>query len=273
MTKPIATLILNRNLPVVTDTLAEHIIKWDGDVTDVHVIESGSTPEGRSRYQSFVADWPEAVEHGLRFPRGFNFGLAELDKKRKYDYYFLVCQDCLFPDEHTLSILLEEMGRYPQLGILSPCSTEWGEASLIPDRQLRLFWFINLIGWLMRGTFLDTIRNLDDPSYMNYVFDGSNFRGYDTDIETVAKAYANDFAAGITKRALFREDKDLTDRMAAEMRTDPQKINRPQMYEEGKRWLRHKYGFNSRWNMVTYAKAFYSEFFERHPDYRDLRVS
>ncbi len=270
--KPCATLVLNRNLPDVTDRLVEHLVRHSGDVTDVFVIESGSSPEGRSRHLGFSADWPEATEHGLRFARGFNFGLLELEKRTKYEHYFLICQDSVFPEEPTVSILLEEMARYPRLGILSPSSADWGEASLIPERELRLFWFINLIGWMVRGSFIDCVKETDESTYLNYLFDGTNFRGYDTDIELVAKAYANDFAAGITKRASFREDKDLTDRMASAMRTEPQRLNRPAMYDEGRRWLRRKYGFNSRWNMVTYAKTFYDQFFEHNPDYRHLRV-
>lgn len=270
--KPIATLILNRNLPAVTDALADHIVKWNADVTDVFIVESGSTVEGRSRYEGFVADWPDAVEHGLRFPRGFNFGLLEAEKRGPYEYYFLLCQDAVFPDEPTLEILLDEMRALPRVGILSPCSPDWGEAGLIPEGQTRLFWFVHLIGWLVRGELLDAIKNVGEPSYVDYVFDGTNFRGYDTDVEVVAKAYANEFGAGISQRAQFREDMDLTDRLAGEMKTDPQSVNRPVMFEEGRRWLRRKYGFNSRWNMVTYAKAFYNEFFERYPDYRHLRV-
>lgn len=270
--KPCATLVLNRNLPDVTDRLVDHLLRHNGDVTDVFVIESGSSPEGRSRHAGFAAEWPEAIEHGLRFARGFNFGLMELEKMGKYEQYFLVCQDTIFPDEPTIPILLEEMQRYPRIGILSPSSADWGEASLIPDRELRLFWFINLIGWMVRGSFIDCVKNEENPSHLDYLFDGTNFRGYDTDIELVAKAYANDFAAGITKRATFREDKDLTDRLAATMKTEPQRLNRPAMYEEGRRWLRRKYGFNSRWNMVTYAKTYYDQFFQHNPDYLHLRV-
>lgn len=272
MVKPVAALVLNRNLPTVTDILVEHLVRWNGDLSDVYVIESGSDPERRSRYQSFVADWPEARQHGLRFPRGFNFGLLELEKLRKYDYYFLVCQDSVFSEEPTLSILLAEMQRHPRLGVLSPCSPEWGEAKLIPDGETRLFWFVNHIAWLLRRELLDCIKNTADPSYMDYVYDGTNFRGYNADLELIAKAYVNDYATGITKRAKFREDSTLTDRMAAEMKTDPQQVNRPRMYEEGMRWLRRKYGFNSRWTMITYVKAFYDRFFEHNPDYLHLKV-
>jgi hypothetical protein len=270
--KPCAALVLNRNLPDVTNRLVDHLLKWNVDVCDVFVIESGSSEEGKSRHPGFSVDWPDAKEHGLRFPRGFNFGLCELDKGDPYEHYFLVCQDSVFPDEPTVSILLEEMERFPRMGILSPYSPDWGESELIPDGGIRLFWFMNLISWMVRGSFLDLVKNEENPSAMDYVFDGTNFRGYDVDIELLAKAYANDFAAGVTKRAMFHEDKDLTDRMAERMKSDPQRLNRPAMYDEGSRWLRRKYGFNSRWNMVTYVKAFYNQFFEHHPDYRNLRL-
>ena len=36
--KRIATIILNRNLPEVTDRLYEHLIKFDGDLTDIYVV-------------------------------------------------------------------------------------------------------------------------------------------------------------------------------------------------------------------------------------------
>ena len=40
--KRVATIILNRNLPDVTDSLAAHINQFDGDITDVFVVEAGS---------------------------------------------------------------------------------------------------------------------------------------------------------------------------------------------------------------------------------------
>ena len=40
--KKVATLILNRNLPKVTEKLFNHIEKYDGNFTDIYVIEAGS---------------------------------------------------------------------------------------------------------------------------------------------------------------------------------------------------------------------------------------
>ena len=42
--------------------------------------------------------------------------------------------------------------------------------------------------------------------------------------------------------------------------------------EEGERWVRRKYGFNSRWSMQQYVKSFYDHFFEFHPEYIKYKI-
>ena len=37
--------------------------------------------------------------------------------------------------------------------------------------------------------------NLSNPTFMNFIFDGTNFRGYLSESELIAKGYANDWAA------------------------------------------------------------------------------
>ena len=81
MTK-FATIILNRNLPNITDKLYRRI-KKDND-TDIFVVESGSKKKNYSKYATWVADWQSAKKNGLRFPRGMNFGLSNLWKENKF---------------------------------------------------------------------------------------------------------------------------------------------------------------------------------------------
>ena len=80
MTKRVATLILNRNLPKITDALVEELSKYNYGTTDVFVIESGSDDALLSKYTTWHADWPEAREKGLRYFQGMNFGLVNLYK-------------------------------------------------------------------------------------------------------------------------------------------------------------------------------------------------
>lgn len=62
--KEVASIIINRNLPEVTDKLYEHLIRYDGDITDVYVIESGSDEDKLSQYCTWWANWDESVSQG-----------------------------------------------------------------------------------------------------------------------------------------------------------------------------------------------------------------
>ena len=58
----------------------------------------------------------------------------------------------------------------------------------------------------MRREFIESIREINNPNYMNFLFDGNNFRGYLSESELIAKAYANDWAAAITSLVLAEEN-------------------------------------------------------------------
>jgi hypothetical protein len=273
--KSTATLILNRNLPETTNALYESLVRHDGDETDVYVIESGSSPENLSCYCSFWADWEDSVANGLRYPRGFNFGLAELWRSGRfgdYEFFFLVCNDCVFDDRPVVRTLVDEMRRHPRLGILSPCSEAWGERKLLRPGETKYFWYVNHVAWLLRREYVEALMEPDQPSHMNFLYDGENFRGYESDIELIVKGYANDWAAGITTRARVEENADLLKTQFERMRTDEYHVNRERVVAEGKRWLRRKYGFNSRWTMQMYAKFFYDKFFEFYPQLAHYRI-
>ena len=85
--KSVATLILNRNLPEVTDSLVEHIKTYDDLDTDIFVIEAGSDPDNLSKNFTWYANWPDAISYGLRYSRGMNFGLLQLLKEGKTELY------------------------------------------------------------------------------------------------------------------------------------------------------------------------------------------
>ena len=42
--------------------------------------------------------------------------------------------------------------------------------------------------------------------------------------------------------------------------------------DEGMKWMKKKYGFNSRWQMMQYAKLFYDKFFEYYPDSKKYKI-
>src|SRR4030066_44762 len=121
----VVTIVLNRNLPSVTDALCERLIRIDGDLTDVFVDEAGSDDDNLSRYCTWHADWEDARKHGLRVPRGFNFALSQLWKEGRFNNYsefFLLTNDTEFGEFPVLGPLLDVLEKHPRGGGLSPCS-------------------------------------------------------------------------------------------------------------------------------------------------------
>lgn len=275
MKKRIATLILNRNLKETTDKLVEHLKKYDGDFTDIFVIEAGSDNDRLSRYCTWHANWPDAINHGLRYSRGMNYGLSQMwldGNFEKYDAFFLLTNDTEFGQEQTLSPLLSIFDQNSSIGILSPCSKSWGEKLLLEHQPTKFFWFIHNTAYLLRREFIEAICNKEQPDFMNFLFDGTNFRGFGSESELIAKAYANDWAAAITKEVWVEENESHLLNHADIIKTESYSDNLKLYVEEGQRWMKTKYGFNSRWSMQQYVKSFYDRFFEFHPEYISYKI-
>jgi hypothetical protein len=275
MAKKTATIILNRNLKTVVESMYERLTKSDGENTDIYIVESGSESANLPKYKHWWANSPEAMKDGLRFPRGFNFGLLKLLEENlyeKYDYFFFLCNDVEFGEGSVIEPLVREMEAHPRMAILSPISNEWGEKSLIPPGQTRYFWHVDMNAWLVRREFIDCIREEVGATEMNLLFDGSNFRGYGTETELVAKAYANEWAAGITNVVTVSENQSLLLDRADLIRTNPWEESLKLAAGEGRAWMKRKYGFNSRWSMLAYVKLFYDKFFELHSENEGYRV-
>jgi hypothetical protein len=273
--KRVATIILNRNLADVTDRLYEHLVKNDSDVTDVFVVEAGSDPNAMSRYVTWHADWPDAIAHGLRFSRGMNYGLSQLWKEKKFDAYdafFLLTNDTLLPEGPTLQPLMNVLDKHSRLGVLSPCGARWGERLLLEEEKTKYFWFVHNNALLIRREFIESILNHEQSDFMGFLFDGSNFRGYGAENELIAKAYANDWAAAITTDIFVGENESYLLNQADLIKTEKYEDNLKLYLDEGRVWMRNKYGFNSHWSMQQYVKGFYDKFFEFHPEYSQYKV-
>ena len=273
--KRTATIILNRNLPTVTERLYELLEKNNAQDTDIYVVESGSLERNLSKYCTWWANWEESLAHGLRYPRGFNFALSQLWEEGKfgsYDFFFLVCNDTEFENKPIMEILAHEMDLHPRIGILSPCSENWGERKLLGYNDTKYFWFVHHISWFVRREYIESIMELEDPDYMNFLYDGNNFRGHEADIELIIKGYANDWATAITTKVALAENQEHLKTKADLMKTDSYDENLTKVLNEGKKWLRRKYGFNSRWTLQMYAKFFYEKFFEYYPELKEYEI-
>ena len=119
---------------------------------------------------------------------------------------------------------------------------------------------------------MDQLINTDKPNYMDFLFDGSNFRGYLSESEVIAKAYANDWAAAITTKVYTEEDESYLLDKSSIIKTESYSENMKLYIEEGLKWMHKKYGFNSRWQMMQYVKLFYDQFFVYYPECKKYKV-
>ena len=268
--KKTATIILNRNLPEETNVLADHLIKFDGDDTDIFVVEAGSEKDNLSKYCTWHVSTPEVLKQGMRYSRGMNYGLLQLWKSsdwRKYESFFLLTNDTKFPKKQkTVRTLQKILNKYPRVGILSPCSDRWGEKNLIGENSIKYFWFIHNNAYFFRKETLDQLLNKDNPTYMDFLFDGNNFRGYLSESETIAMAYANDWAAAITTQVIAEEDESYLLNKNQLIKTESYEENLQLYVDEGLKWVKKKYSFNSRGQMTQYSKLFYENFFKYFPE-------
>ena len=265
-----ATIILNRNLPKETNALVEHLKKYDGDYTDIFVVEAGSDKDNLSKYCTWHVETEAAVKHGMRYSRGMNYGLLKLWKEgnwKKYDSFFLVTNDTRLPkSQNTVKTLQKLLIENPKIGIISPCSKRWGEKSLIGIDSFKYFWFIHNNAYFFRKELVEQLMNVNNPSYMDFLFDGNNFRGYLSESEIIAKAYVNDWAAAITTKVYAEEDESFLLDKSKLINTESYEKNLQLYVDEGLKWAKKKYGFNSRWQMMQYSQLFYEKFFEYYPE-------
>ena len=268
--KKTATIILNRNLPKETDALVEHLKKNDGDFTDIFVVEAGSDKNNLSKYCTWHLEAEEVLKYGLRYSRGMNYGLLKLWKEgvwKKYNSFFLITNDTKFSkNQNTVKTLQKIQTEYPKVGILSPCSKKWGEKDLIGTDSLKYFWFIHNNAYFLHKELVEQLMNTENPSYMNFLFDGNNFRGYLQESEIIAKTYANDWAAAITTKVYAEEDESYLLDKNKLIKTESYEQNLELYVDEGLKWIKNKYGFNSRWQMMQYSQLFYNKFFEYYPE-------
>ena len=274
--KKTATIILNRNLPKETNKLVEHLIKYDKFFTDIFVIEAGSEENNLSKYYTWYNKTNAVMKNGLRYARGMNYGLVQLLNENKwedYNSFFLITNDTKLPDkQNTIETLQKLLNKHPRVGIMSPCSKKWGENKLIGINSTKYFWFIHNNAYFLRKEFVDQIINRDKPDYMDFLFDGKNFRGYLAESEVIAKAYANDWAAAITTNVFAEEDETLLLDKSTIIKTETYSENIKLYIEEGLKWIHLKYGFNSRWQMMQYVKLFYDQFFEYYPECKKYKI-
>ena len=275
MKKPVCTIILNRNLPKVADKLYNHINKYNKDFTDIYVLEAGSDDDKLSKNTTWHANWENAREQGLRYFRGMNYALSQLKKENKFDNYdsfFLLTNDTEFKNQQYIKILHKILFSHERLAILSPCNPTWGEKYLLEKNHLKFFWFVHSDALLIKKKFIEEIYNENEPGFMNFLFDGNNFRGYCSESELIAKGYNNFWATGITSKVWTVENESHLIHKHELIKTESVEENLKLYIDEGFNWMKKKYGFSNKWSMHMYVKTLYDKFFETYPDLNKFKI-
>ena len=272
--KNVATIIVNRNLPKVTNKLYSNL-KKNNPVSDFFVLESGSDKKKLSKFCTWHANSESVKKNGLRFTRAINYALYQLFLEKKfnsYEYFFFITNDSVFSNYRIISRLSKFFKENEKLAILYPCSKYWGEKKLIKNKKIMFFYHIQGNALMIRKDFITSLIDMEKPSKKNFLFDGENFRGYGLESELIAKAYSNNWAAGITNAAFVEHNETLLINNTQEIKTENFDLSLRLYIEEGKRWMKKKYGFNSKWAMQMYVKNFYDKFFEFNPELKEFKI-
>jgi GT2 family glycosyltransferase len=270
----VAVLILNRNLPDLTNNLYSHIEEFEKKFVDIFILEAGSDKKNLSNNFSWHISDPLTKKNGLRYSKGMNLALLKIFESGEFDNYdafFLLNNDVQLPKYSVLERMLKILDDVPKIGILSPCSNLWGEKNYLIDEKTKFFWYIQNNAFLLRKEFIQSAMNRS-PTMMNFLFDGNNFRGYLAESELIAKAYINGWGAAITAEVFIERDFSFLMKQSSLIKTDPFNKNSRLMLEEGFDWLKTKYGFNSKWDMHFYVKNFYDLFFQSNPNLLKYRL-
>tara|TARA_B100000073_G_C23664415_1_gene545990 strand:+ start:204 stop:1031 length:828 start_codon:yes stop_codon:yes gene_type:complete len=263
----VATIILNRNLGTITNNLYKKIYKYNKKYTDIFVIDSGSDVKKKSKYTTWSANWKKAKQNGLRFSRGMNYGLFKMyqeDKFKNYEYFLLLTNDSEVESKPFIKELVNTMNKVKSIAILSPCSKRWGEKVLLKDKKLKFFWYIHNNAYFVRKDFIELVRKKKNFNYLNFLFDGKNFRGFGADSELIMKAYKSNMSAAITSKVWVEENENYLLKKSSLIKTDPYDRNLKLYINEGLKWMKQKYNFDSRWDMHLHVKKYYNIFFEKN---------
>ena len=147
-----------------------------------------------------------------------------------------------------------------------------GRKKFDKKNSIKYFWYIHNNAYFLRKDFVKEIFNCKEPGFINFLFDGNNFRGYGTESELIAKAYINHWSAGITNKVWAYENEKYLKLFHNKIKTESYFENNKLVLDEGQNWMRDKYGFKSKWSMNMYVKTFYDRFFLFYPEFKIYKI-
>jgi hypothetical protein len=265
----IDVVVLNRNLGTVCDALCESAREIFGKGTNLVVVDCSTSDELASTDVTVRANWPEAIEQGLRFGRGMNAGLqAVLKQGSKHEWVLLLPVDTEIVGCNVKG-LLAGLDSIPDLVAVKPLPVNSAYEELLGSLNLSLGWNFEEGPWLLKKDFVKSQMSFRDK---NEFFDHSNFRGYMTSLDISLRAYANGFCVGLTKDLVLRENETYLMEKSELMKTEPMSENDRLFLIEGVSWLKSRYGIEDPWDFAQLVRLSFERYMLENPEYQKLAL-
>jgi len=265
----IDVVILNRNLGHVCDQLYSSVEDRFGKNVKLVVVDCSTSEDLASSKTTVRADWPEAIQQGLRFGRGMNVGMRALfEGESDHQWVLLLPVDAEIVS-CDLDALMNSLHSTPNLVAVKPLPFDSAYEELAGDLSISLGWNFEEGPWLLKKDFVRTQMAYSDRKEF---FDDSNFRGYMTSLDIAFRSYSNGFCVGLTKNLVLRENETYLMEKSELMKTEPMDENNRLFLEEGVSWLKSKYRIEDPWDFAQLVRLSFHQFMLENPEHQKLAL-
>ncbi len=164
MSKTLA-IILNYNLPELTDNLYESLEPYNRDLRDIFVMDNGSKPNLKSKYTYFHLD------KNIFWGGALNFAFDYMLKHAKYDSLLFLNNDIEVNGENLIKSLRRELFK-TDLAIISPCiagkANPWKQMQCWGSNKIRVVDWIDMQAPLFHRKIIEEIRQFDEKLILGW---------------------------------------------------------------------------------------------------------
>lgn len=258
-----AIIVLNRNQPEMTDRLCDHIVRYTRANYKLYVIEAGSDEDKLSAHHTHWVNDPWTMKNGLRPAKGFNKGIDIALQDGGWEAYWCVMNDMNFYKEDTLSLMLADLEKYPEIGLIQPALmySLWGDRKIDGAKFGAGKGRVRLVPYMPHFAFLVTDRALNK---IGPLYDESNFLSHGGDIEICWRTWQAGMAVAISGSCRLWEF------VGGTYGGGGQKEHGQFMSEaQGQMvaWLARKYGFRTKYDLTRRCGKAMARWLKTHRNY------
>lgn len=151
-------IILNYNMPQLTDQLYRSLKPYEGDIYDLHVLDNCSPPNGKSKYTTLESDI-----NGY-FGGALNLAFQLFKEETKYDSMMFLNNDVILHGYNYVKTFRELLFNNNDYGILSPCMLQpeenqcfWRQMHCYNSKDIRQVKWVDFFAPIFDRKILDYI--------------------------------------------------------------------------------------------------------------------